>query len=44
MLYPEAESYMSHHQTSQHQCTHLSSVPNLNRQASSPSKFENRRL
>jgi len=35
-LYCEAESYVSHHQTSKHQCTHLVSVPNLNSQASSP--------
>jgi len=45
------QSYVSHHQTSKHQCTRLGSVPNLNSQASSPLardkslhiKFENRR-
>jgi len=35
-LYREAESYVSHHQTSKHQCTRLGSVPNLNSQARSP--------
>jgi len=35
-LYREAESYGSHHQTTKHQCTRLSSVPNLNSQASNP--------
>jgi len=47
----EAESYMSHHETSKHQCTSLGSVPNLNSQANSPltrdesfqMKYENRR-
>jgi len=34
VLYHEAESYMSHHQTSKHQCMRLGSVPNLNNQAS----------
>jgi len=29
------ESYMSHHSTSKHQCTHLGLVLNLNNQASS---------
>jgi len=32
----EAESYVSQHPTSKHQCTHLGSAPNLNSQASSP--------
>jgi len=36
LLYREAESYVSHHKTSKHQCTHLGSVPNLNSKASSP--------
>jgi len=36
MSYCEAESYVSHHQISKHQYTRLTSVPNLNSQASSP--------
>jgi len=32
----KAESYVSHHPTSKHQCTRLGLVPNLNSQASSP--------
>jgi len=34
--YREAESYVSHHQTSKHQCTGLGTALNLNSQASSP--------
>jgi len=34
-LYREVESYVSHYQTSKHQCTRVGSVPNLNSQASS---------
>jgi len=37
-LYHEAESYVSHHQTSKHQCMRLGSAFNLNSQASSPSE------
>jgi len=29
LLYRETESYMSHHKTSKHQCTHLGSVPQI---------------
>jgi len=32
-LYRETESYVSHHQTSKHQCTRLGSVPILNSQS-----------
>jgi len=38
LLYREAESYVSHHKTSKHQCTRLGYVSNLNSQASSPFK------
>jgi len=31
-LYCEAESHLSHHPKSKHQCTRLGSVPNLNSQ------------
>jgi len=39
-LYHKAESYVSHHLTSKHQCKHLGSVPNLNSQTSSPNSDE----
>jgi len=29
VLYREAESYVSHHKTSKHQCTRFGSVPKL---------------
>jgi len=35
-FYREAESYLSHHPTSKHQCTCFVTVPNQNSQASSP--------
>jgi len=36
----ETESYLSHRQTSKHQCTRLGSVPNLNSQANRPFKLK----
>jgi len=35
-LYRRAESYVSHHSTSKHQCTRLGLVLNLNSQATIP--------
>jgi len=36
IYYREADSYVSQHKTSKHQCTRLRSIPNPNNQASSP--------